>query len=171
MSLKDPLARKKYRREYYEKNKERLNAYKKQWDKDNPEKVKEISQRNYQNHKEYHRVYNRKYGLGRPEEVRIRSRKHTQSRRIKVLTHYSYPIPTCACCGEKEIKFLCLDHINNDGAEHRRQISGGGSGRGAGVYAWSVKNNYPPIFQVLCYNCNCAKGFYGECPHKQLEKA
>jgi hypothetical protein len=26
----------------------------------------------------------------------------------------------CACCGEFERDFLTLDHVNNDGAEHRR---------------------------------------------------
>ena len=26
----------------------------------------------------------------------------------------------CSCCGESESRFLTFDHINNDGAEHRR---------------------------------------------------
>lgn len=32
---------------------------------------------------------------------------------------------------------------------------------------WQRKNNYPKGFQVLCHNCNLAKGFYGKCPHQK----
>ena len=28
-----------------------------------------------------------------------------------------------------------------------------------------IKNYYPKNLQILCHNCNMAKGFYGECPH------
>lgn len=73
----------------------------------------------------------------------------------------------CACCGESAFYFLTIDHINNDGAAHRRQI-----GR-ASLYKWLRDNDYPKGFQVLCYNCNCAKGRYGlgVCPHQaQIER-
>jgi hypothetical protein len=65
----------------------------------------------------------------------------------------------CVCCGESEPKFLAIDHINGDGAEHRRKI-------GKGIYSWLKKNGYPPGFQLLCHNCNIAKSFYGACPHR-----
>ena len=32
------------------------------------------------------------------------------------------------------------------------------------------KNNYPEGFQVLCSNCNFAKGKYGSCPHTWEDK-
>ena len=32
---------------------------------------------------------------------------------------------------------------------------------------WMIKNNFPKGFQVLCHNCNLAKGFYGKCPHEK----
>jgi hypothetical protein len=70
----------------------------------------------------------------------------------------------CACCGESEPKFLAIDHIHNDGASHRKEVGGGGSQ----LYAWLKRNNFPKDrFQLLCHNCNLAKGFYGECPHAQ----
>lgn len=69
----------------------------------------------------------------------------------------------CACCGENEIKFLAIDHINNNGASHRRSIGT------KNVALWIIKNNFPKGFQILCHNCNMAKGFYGECPHKKLK--
>lgn len=34
-----------------------------------------------------------------------------------------------------------------------------------GFYRWIKKNGFPDSVQVLCWNCNCAKGIYGYCPH------
>lgn len=82
----------------------------------------------------------------------------------------------CACCGETEFLFLTLDHKHNDGAEHRRQLARGRSGRTASpdtVYRELVKTNFADAdrFQVLCYNCNCAKrGNGGVCPHQEGDK-
>jgi hypothetical protein len=71
----------------------------------------------------------------------------------------------CVCCGESEPVFLEIDHINDDGAAHRRAIGGAGS-----FYNWLIKNNFPPGFQVLCANCNRAKRF-GVCPHQLSTEA
>lgn len=60
------------------------------------------------------------------------------------------------------LEFLQIDHINNDGKEHRKAS---GCGSGEAMYRWLKKNNYPAGFQVLCCNCNYAKMKYGECPH------
>jgi hypothetical protein len=68
----------------------------------------------------------------------------------------------CACCGEIELTFLDLDHINNDGAYHRRTDS---TARNSAT--WAKKHGYPPIFQVLCSNCNQGKQRNGGvCPHQ-----
>ena len=77
---------------------------------------------------------------------------------------YSHYGSSCACCGEKEKKFLTIDHKENDGAEHRRKINRGGSS----TLLWLKKNGYPSGFQILCWNCNSAKGIYGKCPHSLL---
>jgi len=71
----------------------------------------------------------------------------------------------CMCCGETEQKFLTIDHIYNDGAEHRRSLNIRSAEK---LYCWLRKNNYPKDrFQLLCFNCNCAKQYYGKCPHKE----
>ena len=31
---------------------------------------------------------------------------------------------------------------------------------------WLEKNNFPSGFQILCWNCNFAKGSLGKCPHE-----
>ena len=70
--------------------------------------------------------------------------------------------PYCHCCGESEEIFLELDHINNDGAAHRRAL--GGNHRN--IYRWAINQNFPPIFQILCANCNTGKQRNGGiCPH------
>jgi hypothetical protein len=71
----------------------------------------------------------------------------------------------CACCKcEYHPQFLQLDHINNDGAAQRRELKITG---GTAFYKYLRDNNYPGGIQVLCANCNAAKGFYGECPHQK----
>lgn len=60
----------------------------------------------------------------------------------------------CSWCGIDEPLVLCLDHVANNGRDHRREI---GSLGGHKLYKWLRDNNYPPGFQVLCMNCNHAK--------------
>ena len=68
----------------------------------------------------------------------------------------------CTYCGETEEIFLTIDHTDNNGAEHRREQRSGNN-NGHNIYAWLRKNNYPDTgFQILCFNCNCAKGIHGE---------
>ena len=68
------------------------------------------------------------------------------------ITHYG---GKCAECGEADVDALVLDHINNDGAVHRLQTGGSGWR----TYRWCTKNNFPPMFQVLCHNHNAKKEF------------
>lgn len=84
--------------------------------------------------------------------------------RLEALLHYSNGSLRCACCGERHIEFLTLDHIDGNGAGHRREI---GSTRD--MFGWLKRNGYPLGFQVLCFNCNCAKGSNSTCPH-ELER-
>lgn len=95
----------------------------------------------------------------RPYQMRYR-----QSLRQLVLNHYGY---RCVCCGENELIFLTIDHINNDGAEHRKQLCKNSNVGSVGLYRWLKKNNFPDGFQILCYNCNIGKYRNGGvCPHE-----
>lgn len=74
----------------------------------------------------------------------------------------------CACCGETERLFLTIDHVENDGAEMRK--NGTHSRGGTQFYQWLRKNKFPAGFQVLCMNCNSGKHRNGgTCPHKSLK--
>lgn len=91
------------------------------------------------------------------------SEKHKkEGKQIKSEVFSAYGGARCNCCGESIEKFLTLDHINNDGNKHRKQV-----GR-TSVYRWLKYNNFPPGFQVLCWNCNLGRQHNdGICPHKQ----
>lgn len=88
-----------------------------------------------------------------------------ETERIDALTHYSGGQPRCACCGETHVAFLSFDHINGGGRQHRIELRE--SGQSDCMFKWLKKNNYPEGFQVLCHNCNQAKGYYGYCPHQK----
>lgn len=70
----------------------------------------------------------------------------------------------CACCGQTGYEFLNIDHVNNDGAEHRKTVGEGASA----IMNYLRKRGYPQEgFRLLCWNCNCARGIYGYCPHEK----
>lgn len=94
-------------------------------------------------------------------EVRVKQQKALRVRvKTEVVNGYG---GACTCCGEDNLVFLTLDHINGDGAERRRQGEPKG---GDALYRWAIKNKFPDDLQVLCYNCNCAKRDGEVCPHQ-----
>ena len=103
-------------------------------------------------------------------------REYERSKKAKTIYHRNMRIQTwkllfehygtvCACCGEANPIFLTLDHINNDGAEHRKSMGGRS---GYNLHRQVVANNFPSGFQILCYNCNCGRARNnGICPHNK----
>jgi hypothetical protein len=83
--------------------------------------------------------------------------------RAEVLTAYSDGRLACRCCGESTIEFLALDHIDGGGRQQKAELKKDGDS----WLRWLKKNNYPSGLQILCHNCNMAKGFYGQCPHQK----
>ena len=128
------------RREY-------MREYQKKWNKENREK------KNAWARKRYHL----KSQEWKDEKVRI-NKARRKTNRLEALEHYG---GKCTCCGEDTVEFLCFDHINNDGKEHRKKMSD------KSIAAWLKRNGYPKDIQILCHNCNIADGVYGQCPHKR----
>lgn len=62
----------------------------------------------------------------------------------------------CVWCGEDFAPCLTIDHVNNDGAAHRREI-----GPTNQMHRFIIKNGFPDSFQILCQNCNVAKHLNG----------
>lgn len=142
----------------YAKEKERRNQNREGYLQQRREAYQRNLEENRRKNRELYRRNQERWAPASRERCRISRR---QLRRA-ALDHYGR---ICACCGEAEEIFLTIDHINNDGAAHRRAI---GKGRAAHIYRWLVKNGYPEGFQVLCYNCNVAK--YLDplgCPHQR----
>ena len=102
--------------------------------------------------------------------------------RLKVLRYYSKrlsnsDIPCCRCCGENSYaEFLAVDHIlgkkEMDSIPELVELGYSSTKSGGGLQRWLIENNYlkdlqTEYFQILCHNCNGAKGLYGKCPHEK----
>ncbi len=134
-------------RDYYYKNIEAQREYNRAYHARTRERRREVQQKSYYKN--------------RDTILTKRNADHRQ-RRIDVLAHYG---GKCSCCGESQLEFLALDHINGGGKKHRDEIKKWGSE----YYKWVVKNNFPEGYRVLCHNCNQSLGSYGYCPHVAQE--
>lgn len=115
----------------------------------NPEKYRQIALKCHDKYREKKIAYMKEYG---------------KKLKKKIFNHYGGFM--CSCCGEKEKKFLTIDHINGGGTKHRKETNGGGRT----TYRWIIKNNFPEGFRVLCMNCNFGAGQNnGVCPHEEQQ--
>jgi 5-methylcytosine-specific restriction endonuclease McrA len=148
--------RKEYMHLYWLRNKERLLPYHKQYRRTHLAQYHVYEKKSVALHKDRIREYRRKH----PEIAR---RSYDKLKDL-VFGHYG---GKCACCGESNSAFLCIDHIDGKGNEHRRanRLS-----CGERTYQWIKGHNYPSGFQILCWNCNAAKHFRGHCPHQDQKK-
>lgn len=97
------------------------------------------------------------------------SKEYKQNLKFSVMAVYCEGQPFCQCCGESIIEFLTIDHINNDGADHRRKITKRKDWGGHMFYQWIIKNDFPDDLQVLCGSCQLGKKINGGiCPHKTM---
>lgn len=128
-----------------------------------PEQVKEYQKKWREENREKHRAGTRRW-----------ANKTRLERKQKVFSHYSNGSEKCACCGVIGLEFLTLDHIipRKEMESDLQLMNMGYSAKlhGKELYYWLEKNNFPSGFQILCWNCNFAKGSLGECPHKTMRK-
>jgi hypothetical protein len=111
-------------------------------------------------HKKPNKTKRREYNRSaKCKAVRAAQRKRLKD---KIFDHYGR-VCSCSGCGEARQEFLTIDHINGGGKKHRQEIGGGGKK----LHRWLIKNNFPKEFRTLCFNCNCARGHYGYCPHEK----
>ena len=86
-----------------------------------------------------------------PTVRQLQKAAYVQKTKHEILEQYG---KICSC-GESDEIVLTLDHVDDDGAEHRRSIDC----RGFNFYIWLRKNEYPnnPPLKVLCANCQFKK--------------
>jgi glucan-binding YG repeat protein len=137
----EQTAKTAYKSQWYQRNKERVSATNKTYARENATKIKEYNAKRYAilDIEGREQLYNK--------TARIRNQH-----RIDALKHYSGGTMSCARCGFDDIRAISLDHVNGDGAAHRRQFKDSWA-----VFRWIKKNGYPEGFQVLCMNCQFIK--------------
>ncbi len=119
----------------------------------------------YQNNKEKRLFSRRRHFKKNKTKYYEYSKKYRRKTKLDIISHYG---GKCFCCGETRWEFLSIDHVKGNGNKHRREELGSFNKAGFVMYRWLIKNKYPDGFQILCMNCNTAKGFYGYCPHLKV---
>jgi len=110
--------------------------------------------------REWRKEWRRKYP-GREKEIK---KKCSMKLRKEMLDAYG---SQCTCCGEKEMSFLTIEHINHDGGKHRRKLGNNG---GQSVWRDLRKKGWPKNgYTLLCWNCQLATAWGDICPHKQRD--
>ena len=95
----------------------------------------------------------------------IKARQKNSRLKMEVMKAYSKGEPKCNCCNYSEsLDGLSIDHIsgrNNMG--HSKTV------RGNPLYRFLIEHHFPSGYQVLCHNCNSAKGHSKDntCPHER----
>ena len=120
-------------------------------------------------------IKHREYICKPCNNIRRRPYRRAATRKMKqeVISNYG---GKCRCCGETRYEFLTIDHKKGGGLKHRRQLEkhlnyNHGTVGGSYMYRWLKKNGFPKRdFQLLCMNCNFARGHYGHCPHEMETK-
>lgn len=94
-------------------------------------------------------------------QARLLAGTKARALQVKLETLAAYGGARCICCGESNIGFLSIDHINGRTKEDRQ------TGSGRRIYYWLRKHGYPPGYRVMCFNCNCGRRVNGgQCPHE-----
>jgi len=113
------------------------------------------------------KYYHEKWKTKTSEEKALRRAKYRSwydKLRSEIIKEYG---GSCVCCGEEQVEFLSVDHINGGGTKHRKTLGGG-----TAFFKWLRDNNYPKNeYRLLCMNCNWARGRYGYCPHEKEKNA
>jgi hypothetical protein len=103
------------------------------------------------------------YGQKEKERYRVRS----VALKREAMLAYS-PSGGCVCCGEWRLGLLTLDHIDNNGAAHRREMKETrATVQGAAWYTRLRLQGWPHGYQTMCMSCNWGKHRNGgQCPHR-----
>ncbi len=144
-----PYANDNKRREhgkvYRELHKEKLKLYQGKYRAEHLEIARAYRKQYYEAHKEDKQWR---------QEALAKARQSYRELRLTVLTHYGHGKCACVRCGFMDIRGLTIDHINDDGAKHRKTREANNPGK---LCRWLRNNNFPEGYQTLCMNCQSIK--------------
>ena len=119
------------------------------------------------------------------EKRHKKGKEWMENLRLGILLKYSKrlsnsDVPICYCCGECfHVDFLAIDHIlgkkQMDSIPELVKIGYSSTLDKQNLWVWIRNNNYlsdfkTEYFQILCHNCNTAKGYpknHNKCPHEK----
>lgn len=133
------------------------------------EKKKRDYKKEYEKYKDtykaYHAKHKDKYKKLNEDWISKNRERYNASKWIlydknkrKIINKISGGENKCSICGIDDIEVLTIDHVNNDGAKHRKEIVGT---RRGGIAAYrdyrllAACSDYE--VQILCMNCNLKK--------------
>lgn len=135
------------------------NEIEKRYRRKHPEKIKEKLKRSYQRNKktrrkqqnDYHRT---QYKNDKKFKETVQKRNHNWVRKNKekVISNYSNGEMKCAVCGIDDFDLLTMDHIYGGGSRFKREYKER-TGKNFHLHTFLIKNNFPPGYRVLCWNC------------------
>lgn len=143
------------------------------WRKRNPEKWAAYAHKWYLGNKEKKKQTMKIWEIKNADKIAVRRKKwrdankeHRATSQRELLLGYKRLVVAayggaCSCCGENEIAFLTVEHLDKNGKEHRK-VRGN-------FYGYLVKNKFPKDnLTILCMNCNWAERNKFKCPHKRV---
>lgn len=138
-------------------------AARKRYRKKNAAKIKQITRAYHEKNREQIAARMRAYRERTKEDRRPKDAAYQRNARKRLRAEMLAALGgACACCGESEPLFLDMDHINGDGAEHRRRV---GTSLSL-LYAVRREGWDETKYQLLCCNCNQGRERNGGvCPH------
>jgi len=115
--------------------------------KRHPERIKEQA-------KKYHKKNYEK------NKEKLKNESRTYRIKYKKMALHIYG-GKCAFCGEDDFVVLSIDHINDDGVKERKKLDKKNRNTGWDFYRYLIKQPKRDDLQVLCFNCQRRKIWYG----------
>lgn len=145
-------------------NPERAAANAKRWKELNPERVAANHKRWKMANREHIVAYRKQWVNAHPGYNKKKTKQMAATLKAIVISELG---KKCVCCNITDSRFLSVDHINGGGNLDRKFHEYKSS------WWWVFILGFPADrFQILCYNCNIAKGVHWNvCPHELDRRA
>lgn len=103
--------------------------------------------------------YYRDYRVNNLEHIQKTKKEYMDNIKLEGIAAYG---GKCSCCGETIPEFLTIEHLEGRPDGEKRLT-------GKKMWLKAKSEGYPDKYTVLCFNCNCAKGAFGVCPHQKVK--